>query len=202
MNAFDCWAASYDSGANPMTILSTRVVRDLLGSTQHARLLDAGCGTGRWGGVGVDSSFEMLRRCKGPVVQGDLHALPIASGWAQVTICTLALTYAAGRKQAWRELARVTEPGGRVIVADLHPQSQDWKRTFVADGVTREIPVEPYSEAEWLGDAGAAGLQLLHRVDARFGDAERPAFAAAGRLDRFEAAGRQLALLATVWIRP
>ena len=52
---------------------------------------------------------------------GDLEALPLASGSVDVAVCALALVHLPEVGRAIAGLARVVRPGGRVIISDVHP---------------------------------------------------------------------------------
>jgi SAM-dependent methyltransferase len=52
---------------------------------------------------------------------GDLERLPLGDGAVDLTVCTLALAHLADPTAAIVELGRVTRPGGRVVLSDVHP---------------------------------------------------------------------------------
>src|SRR5262245_3051410 len=95
------------------------------------RALDAGCGTGFQAALldqmgsavhGVDLSRQLLKAGKTalarvPLAQGDVQALPYRNGsFAAVTCCGSTLSYVGDAGQALAEIARVLEPGGRLLV--------------------------------------------------------------------------------------
>jgi len=106
-----------------------RAVRELRlapGST----VLDLACGTGDLclelasaghRPVGVDLSFGMLAaaRTPAPLVQGDLLALPVATGSVSGAVCGFALRNLVGLQPFFAELHRVLEPGGRLALLDV-----------------------------------------------------------------------------------
>jgi SAM-dependent methyltransferase len=92
------------------------------------RVLEAGCGTGlilsrldavAEGAVGVDLSSGMLRRAheRGlSVVQGSITALPFADASFD-TVCSFkVLAHVPDIERAFAELARVTRPGGHLVL--------------------------------------------------------------------------------------
>lgn len=95
--------------------------------------LDAGMGGGRlaqeldrrgWTVSGLDLSEQMvdLARRRLPhrrqsLVQGDIQALPFEPGSFDLAVATGVLEYANDLRGALRELARVTRPGGRVVIS-------------------------------------------------------------------------------------
>lgn len=131
---FDPLAASYDRlrpAGEAWTELSERTLASMAGC--H-RLLDVGCGTGRFavlakerlGGRvwGVDPSAEMLRAAKGRPgargigwKQGSAEELPFQSGWFDAAHMHLVVHTLAGRPAALGEVARVLSAGGRLAIA-------------------------------------------------------------------------------------
>jgi len=70
---YDIWAPTYDEERNPLIALEENVTLDLIGDVRNQRVLDVGCGTGRYcellakrGAkvVGIDSSAKMLEYAK------------------------------------------------------------------------------------------------------------------------------------------
>lgn len=97
-----------------------------------ARLLDAGCGTGRFAramlseGISpdkvtlLDPSEAMLEACKDiPVrrVIGRLEALPFADATFDIVTCAWALETCPAPERALDELCRVVRPGGVLCLA-------------------------------------------------------------------------------------
>jgi SAM-dependent methyltransferase len=106
---------------------------DLLGR----RVLDLGCGTGTLAAAlaergakvwGVDPSEEMLAEARragrmGPGLAfklGAAEALPFKDAWFERAVSRLVL-HLVDRPAAFRELARVLAPGGRLVVATFDP---------------------------------------------------------------------------------
>lgn len=119
-----------------------RAERGLLGTLladvpPGSRVLDIGCGTGRFSRwlaesgyrvVGVDRSMPMLaaaqRRSSGPWVQGDAQALPIRDGACAAAIFVTALEFVPDPLIAVREALRVAE--WRVVIVALSAWSLGW----------------------------------------------------------------------------
>jgi ubiquinone/menaquinone biosynthesis C-methylase UbiE len=99
---------------------------DLLGR----RILDVGCGTGRWSAAlaergsrvwGIDPSAEMvgLARQRGVnAKQARAEALPFKEGWFERALLVL-VVHVVDRKRAFAELGRVLGPDGRLAIADI-----------------------------------------------------------------------------------
>jgi len=102
---------------------------------------DLGCGTGEVSAlvarhvrevIAVDGSADMIdaarRRLAGaPNVDlrlGDLEALPIEDGRLDAAVLALVLHHAPDPSRTLADVARVTRPGGRVLVIDMQPHDR------------------------------------------------------------------------------
>lgn len=129
---------------------------------------DLGCGTGETAAslapfvrrvIAVDASAEMLHAAKQRIAnavnvelrQGDLEALPIDDARLDLAFVTLVLHHVADPGVVLAEVARVLQPGGRIVVVDMLPHDRDAYRQqmghvwlgFSEDQMTT-----------WLTDAG------------------------------------------------
>jgi len=116
--------------------------RELLDNCQlplHGMLLDVGTGTGdiayeamrRYPGVqayGTDFTYEMMAAGVGklpghvlPFAQGDTFALPYPDNTFDAVVSGFMLRNVVDRAAAFREQARVTKPGGRVLCLETTP---------------------------------------------------------------------------------
>lgn len=131
-----------------------RVVRALLSRVAlppSARILDAGCGTGRnlveyaeLGEVeGVDGSataVQFARRRGFEATQARLEELPYEDGRFQLIVSTDVIEHLDDDVRALTELRRVTAPGGRLVVTvpayqwlwTQHDESLHHKRRYTA----------------------------------------------------------------------
>jgi len=113
--------------------LAERVAAFLAPLAGTERALDSGCGAGAFAFalaplvrevVGVDRSAELiaagreLAPANVTLVQGDAEALPYDYGEFDLTGCLRVLHHAQRPELIVSELARVTRPGGRVLVVD------------------------------------------------------------------------------------
>jgi SAM-dependent methyltransferase len=99
-----------------------------LGLPEHARILDAGCGSGRnmvelvrLGAVtGVElsgTSVELAReRGVGEVLEGSVMDMPFDEGAFDLTVSLDVIEHLQDDVGALRELRRVTKPGGALLV--------------------------------------------------------------------------------------
>lgn len=151
-SGYTAWAPAYD-GPNPAIDAEQPMVWDLLGSLELGRALDAGCGTGRHAGhlaelgfdtIGVDATEGMLAvaRETHPDVEfqnGRLEELPLDDDSVDVVVSALAVCHAPDLGPVFEEFARVTRPGGTIIVSDPHPT------TVLVGGVAgfRDLDADP-----------------------------------------------------------
>jgi ubiquinone/menaquinone biosynthesis C-methylase UbiE len=131
---YDAWAPRYDE-PNPAVEADKTEVHSLLADVKGRVALDAACGTGRHSAclhergfevIGVDLNRSMLAVAEAKVPAGDfrlgdLSALPVDDDAVDVVVCSLALTHVERLEPVIAEFARVTRPGGVVILSDIHP---------------------------------------------------------------------------------
>lgn len=107
----------------------------------RGRLLDIGTGTGdiayeakrQYPGVeaiGSDFTYEMMAAGVGkmpdmtlPFVQGDTYALPFPDNTFDAVVSGFMMRNVVDRVSAFKEQARVTKPGGRVVCLETAPPS-------------------------------------------------------------------------------
>ncbi len=132
-------------------------VLDAARVTSGTRLLDAGCGAGllallaslRGAQVAaLDAAPGLLaivrQRLPGAEVrEGDLESLPFADASFDAVTAVNSLFYAADMAAAMRELARVTRPGGRVVVTAWGPPERCEFLTAVMPGLGPLMPPPP-----------------------------------------------------------
>ena len=176
-DGYALWSDSYDEPGNPVVAVEERVVHGLLDGVTPSSALDAACGTGRHARAlvqrghrvtGVDLTPEMLERARGAVpgaefMQADLRALPFADASFALVVCGLALSHLPSLDRAVAELARVLEPGGRLIVSVLHPFQTllGWNAPFAAaDGGRGFVREHPHLHSDYLSAFTAAGLRI------------------------------------------
>ena len=108
----------------------TREALALCNFPSGARLLDAGCGPGetlRWlktqgfecTGIDMSSAF-LSSACKyAPVIQADMHALPLRNACMDGIFCECVLSLATDKEQVLRGIHSVLRPKGMLILSDL-----------------------------------------------------------------------------------
>lgn len=139
--AYDQWADEYDD-ADPTTALDEPFVLSRLEPFPGCRILDLGCGTGRYLRrltgpnlhlVGVDLSRAMLTRAKTTIanlpcvslVQASVEQLPFAPNSFDRVIAGLVLDHLPHLDAFFRETAARLRPGGLFLMSAVHPDMQD-----------------------------------------------------------------------------
>jgi malonyl-CoA O-methyltransferase len=150
------WAPAYPPYAhNALMEVEQAAVLSLLPPVSGRRVLDAGCGTGRYmqllgalGAqvIGIDQSPAMLaraRECGAGIARGDMAALPVSSATCDVVVCGLCIMDVADLVAVVAEFARVLRPRGVVVCSTLHPSGRDrgWTRTYESRTGLRTLPV-------------------------------------------------------------
>lgn len=134
------------------------------------RVLDAGCGAGNYlsmyrritGEVfGVDFSSAMVSAATncGRVVQGDIQQLPFGSAQFDYASSHVVISHVHDPRAALAELARITKPGGRLVVV-----VPNWL-SFLAPARVLMIRLGKYS----LGPCRHYSLFSLRREGAEHG---------------------------------
>jgi ubiquinone/menaquinone biosynthesis C-methylase UbiE len=179
---YRAWAPSYDEVDNPLIALEEPAVRSLIDTLPPGPALDAACGTGRHARhlvasghdvVGFDLTPEMLDVARTAVpeaefVEGDLTHIPAEDARFALVVCGLALAHVADLDTAVRELARVLQPGGRLVISALHPFQVllGWHAPFADDEGARHFVREySHTHADYLAAFRAAGLRLVNCLE-------------------------------------
>ncbi|HWQ56083.1 MAG TPA: methyltransferase domain-containing protein [Bryobacteraceae bacterium] len=145
--------ASRDEEHFPSTIdpriWHVKLILEHLGDISGKRVLDAGCGKGRFARVlrerapdaeiwGLDISEEMLRYVPEGIHTraGSLTSLPFEDGYFDGAYATESLEHAVEIEKAVAELCRVVKPGGRIAIIDKNAEqfgrlaTPEWEKWF------------------------------------------------------------------------
>jgi ubiquinone/menaquinone biosynthesis C-methylase UbiE len=138
VEGYDRWAATYDGEHNPLIAVEESITLGLIGGVRNQRVLDVGCGTGRYCALlakrgakvaGIDPSPKMLecaRRKIAPGCRFELHSGRVEdagfpSGRFDVVVSALTVGHLLELEPFVREVSRVLRSGGRLVVSDMHP---------------------------------------------------------------------------------
>ncbi|MFB3830161.1 MAG: class I SAM-dependent methyltransferase [Bryobacteraceae bacterium] len=145
--------ASRDEEHFPSTIdpriYHVKLILDYFGPLAGKRVLDVGCGKGRFARIlkdrnpeaevwGLDISEEMLRYVPEGIRTraGTMTELPFEDGFFDAAYATESLEHAVEIERAVAEICRVVKPGGRIVIIDKNAgqagrlETPEWERWF------------------------------------------------------------------------
>ncbi len=172
----DAYIAFQDAGDRNRTMLLDPVMLDLCGDVRGQRILDIGCGEGRFcrmlaerGAIvtGIDPITAMVQTARdrgGPsdtYIRTGAEQLPFADASFDLAVSYITLVDIFDYASAIREAARVLRPDGRFVVANLNfvTASQGWQRD--ADGNRLYHRVDRYAE-EWPQTYEWSGMRIVN----------------------------------------
>jgi ubiquinone/menaquinone biosynthesis C-methylase UbiE len=139
-------------------IYHVKLIREHLGSLAGKRVLDIGCGKGRFARLfheqepaaeiwGLDISEEMLKFVPPGIHTraGSMTELPFADGWFDGAYATESLEHAVEIEKAVAEMCRVVKPGGRIAIIDKNAEAwgrletPEWERWFTRRELERML---------------------------------------------------------------
>lgn len=134
------------------------------------KVADLGCGEGyltmeaaRWASrvIAVDRSDAVLSRARSLArrrrvsnviwKKGELEKLPVRDRSVDIAMLSQALHHAHNPARAVAEAARITVPGGRVLVLDLRTHHEEWVRAKLGD---RRLGFDDDELRSMLAEAG------------------------------------------------
>jgi malonyl-CoA O-methyltransferase len=180
---YDRWSAIYDNEDNPLILLETPRVRELLGDVASLRVIDVGCGTGRHtlpladrGAIvtAVEFSDGMLQKASAKpgwdrirVIRQNIEStLAVEGASFDRVLCALVVEHIRNLEPLFGELARICAPDGCVVVSAMHPAMMlkgiSARFTDPRTGRDTRPKSHPNSIADFLNAAMKAGLELDH----------------------------------------
>ncbi len=179
---YDLWSQIYDEEDNPLVRLENVEVSRLLGNVAGLKILDVGCGTGRYtltlaqsgaDVTGIDFSDGMLAKARAKVgaehanfVQHDLsHPLPFAKEHFDGVICCLVLDHIPNLDALFSEMASVSKLGGFILVSVMHPaMNLIGVQARFTDPTTGRV-TRPESAFHKLSDYVMAGIRARLHIE-------------------------------------
>jgi ubiquinone/menaquinone biosynthesis C-methylase UbiE len=130
-------------------IYHVQLLLEYFGELQGKRVLDVGCGKGRFARVlserypaasmvAFDLAEAMLRHVPKPIrpCAGSMTALPFRAGAFDCAYATESLEHAVDIEGAVAEICRVVKPGGRIVIIDKNAEqwgrlkTPEWEKWF------------------------------------------------------------------------
>lgn len=191
--AYNVWAAQYDTNINKTRDLEAQALRTTLGNISFDNCLEIGCGTGKnteWliskakHVTAVDLSEEMLAKAKVKINNNNVKFIQadITAEWSfikqQYNLVTfsLVLEHIEDLDAIFKKVSASLTTGGCVYVGELHPFKQytgSKARFETAEGVT-VVPCYNHHVSDFIHTAKQHGL-LLVDVNEYFDDNDRTA---------------------------
>lgn len=179
---YDLWAEDYDDTSNPVVAMDARRTLGMLNAQPGERILDAGCGTGRYLGpliragaepVGMDFSEGMLTVARRghpgvPLVTADLQShLPFEDNEFDAVLCALIGEHLDEPLFALGEMRRVLRPKGRLVFSVYHPEmaAAGKEAHFERSGVEYRLGARRYTVDDYERLLAEAGLGVVARSE-------------------------------------
>jgi malonyl-CoA O-methyltransferase len=180
-DAYDRWAAQYDTDANDTRDLNAEVLQKQNFIEPNDAVLEIGCGTGlnaEWLAaqagtvVATDASEEMLARARERLDSDSvrLQTLDVTEPWPfeagrfDAVVATLVLEHVGVLNPVFREARRVLRDGGTFYLAELHPYRQfDGTQAHFEDEATGEtVVIEAFTHpvSEFVNAGVEAGFAV------------------------------------------
>ena len=155
-------------------VLRARAVTRLVEPNQT--VADIGTGTGilalelgrlGLGVIGIDNSRRMLDAARAKVAaegldrveirEGEAHELPVGDGEVDAALAHMVLQYLARPAEVVAEMARITKPGGAVVIVDFVHHDQEWMRHELG------VQWQGFETAEvetWFTECGMSAIRV------------------------------------------
>lgn len=178
--AYDNWAAQYDSNQNKTRDLEALALRETLAHVPFTACLEIGCGTGKntvWyltqakKVLAVDFSGEMLGQARQKITASHVqfHLADITRNWDfrqelyDLVSFSLVLEHIENLDFIFREAATALVSGGHVYVGELHPFKQytGSQARFTTPAGEQLVPCFNHHVSDFTQAAQRNGLELV-----------------------------------------
>ena len=191
VDGYNHWASSYDCQDNPLIILEEPVTLELIGQVQGKRVLDLGCGTGRYCAlladrealvIGIDCSKKMMEQAKKNVSarsrielhHGTIDRVDFPDQDFDLVVSALTLNHMPALEPTLREAVRVLKDSGMLIISDIHPfwpvSGHDYVEFFDETGQEYRIPEFPHLFEEYWRILIQLGMRIEEIREPRISD--------------------------------
>lgn len=177
--AYEEWAATYDSDRNLTRDLDQEVTLSVLGNLRFDSVLEIGCGTGKntalLAGIArtvhaIDYSTAMIARAKEKssfdnvifTVADINQTWPCPDRATNLITCNLVLEHISELSFVFAEAARVLANSGQLFISELHPFRQylGVQARFDRDQTTNTIEAFVHNVTDFTDAAGQSGLSI------------------------------------------
>jgi malonyl-CoA O-methyltransferase len=177
--AYQEWAATYDSARNLTRDLDEQVMLTVLGDLRFESVLEIGCGTGKNTALlaclarkvhAIDYATAMIARAKEKssfdnvifTVADIRQTWPCPDRAANLVTCNLVLEHIEDLSFICAEAARVLRTGGQLFISELHPFRQylGSRAQFGRDHETRTIEAFVHNVTDFTDAAAQNGFSV------------------------------------------
>lgn len=190
-NAYNSWAAQYDTNDNKTRDLEALTLKKLLSGKTFKHCLEVGCGTGKnteWllticdQITSIDVSQGMLEIAKNKIKSTKVNftKADITKDWTfakttyDLVTFSLMLEHIEDLHAVFHKVSKVTATGSQVYIGELHPFKQyaGSKARFETETGTQVLTCFNHHVTDFIQAAKASGFQLL-QLNEQFDDADR-----------------------------
>ena len=190
-NAYNSWAAQYDTNDNKTRDLEALTLKKLLSGKTFKHCLEVGCGTGKnteWllticdQITSIDVSQGMLEIAKNKIKSTKVNftKADITKDWTfakttyDLVTFSLMLEHIEDLHAVFHKVSKVTATGSQVYIGELHPFKQyaGSKARFETETGTHVLTCFNHHVTDFIQAANASGFQLL-QLNEQFDDADR-----------------------------
>jgi 2-polyprenyl-3-methyl-5-hydroxy-6-metoxy-1,4-benzoquinol methylase len=189
--AYNNWAAQYDTGLNKTRDLEAVSLRQTLSNINFTSCLEVGCGTGKnteWLAakaediLAIDLSEEMLNKARNKTYKGNVSFLQfdINGTWNftnrqfDIGVFSLVLEHIKDIDSVFNKVSEKIKPGGYLYIGELHPFKQytGSKAKFETDKGTQLVTCFMHHLSDFIKAADKNGFQVI-LIDELFDDNDK-----------------------------
>lgn len=172
-----------DKSRKALFEIEERHLLHILPSLKNKKVLDVGCGTGRWTRkflrkgaktIGIDNSKEMIEIAREKTRNSDFRVmdarnLDFPANYFDFVFSSLMLSHLKNWDKSLKEMIRVARAGGCIIISDIHGaigggKARDMK--FFAKGKTFAAKCYPIFPSDVMAAAGGM-LQIAEIIEVK-----------------------------------
>jgi ubiquinone/menaquinone biosynthesis C-methylase UbiE len=190
-NAYNSWAAQYDTNDNKTRDLEALALKKLLSRKTYTHCLELGCGTGKnteWllticdQITAIDFSEGMLDIAKNKIQSDKVNFIEadITKDWTfakdayDLVTFSLMLEHIENLHAVFHKVSKVTAKGSQVYVGELHPFKQyaGSKARFETENGTEVLTCFNHHVTDFIQAANASGFHLI-QLEEQFDEGDR-----------------------------